>query len=190
MLQPGREGDPMTAVAPYPVPPRSRLARGLAATAVVSRAVMYGLVALGLRWVMARVFFLSGQAMIEGPTVPLELPALDLSFAVTLPAEVKAETFQMFATQRYAGLPLDPVIAAYLFSYAEFVLPLCMFIGFATRIAAVGLLAITVLLQVYVVPGMWWAAHIYWSLILLVLIVCGPGVFSVDALIRAIYRRG
>jgi uncharacterized membrane protein YphA (DoxX/SURF4 family) len=45
-----------------------------------------------------------------------------------------------------------------------------------------------VLLQVYVVPGMWWPAHVYWAAIVLVLITVGPGAISVDALIRAIYR--
>jgi putative oxidoreductase len=180
----------MTAVAPRQMPQRSVAARTFAAAVALAAAMAYALVALGLRWVMARVFFLSGQAMIEGPVVPIELPAADIAFSVTLPAEVRAETFQMFATQQYAELPIDPVLAAYLFSYAEFVLPVCLVIGFASRIAALGLLAITALLQVYVVPGMWWAAHIYWSLLLLVLVVCGPGAFSIDAVIRAIYRRG
>ena len=38
-------------------------------------------------------------------------------------------------------------------------------------------------------PALWWSAHIYWVAILLVLISVGPGAISVDALIRAIYRR-
>jgi uncharacterized membrane protein YphA (DoxX/SURF4 family) len=37
---------------------------------------------------------------------------------------------------------------------------------------------------------MWWAAHVYWAAILLVLIVRGPGAFSIDAVIRAIFRNG
>jgi putative oxidoreductase len=179
----------MTVVAPPQVPPRLVAGRMPVATAALA-ALAYALVALGLRWAMARVFFLSGQALIQGPVVPINLPAADLAFSVTLPAEIRAEAFRMFTTAQYAELPIDPVVAAYLFSYAEFVLPLCLFIGFATRVASLGLLAITVLLQVYVVPGMWWAAHVYWSLILLVLVVCGPGAVSVDALIRAVYRRG
>ena len=35
--------------------------------------IPYALVALGLRLVMARVFFLSGQAKIEGPVIPVHL---------------------------------------------------------------------------------------------------------------------
>ncbi len=108
---------------------------------------------------------------------------------MTLPAEIEETTFQLFATQ-YASLPLDPVVAAYLWSYAEFALPICLLLGFATRFAALGLLGMTALLQIYVMPGMWWAAHVYWVAILLVLIVRGPGAFSIDAVIRAIFRQG
>jgi putative oxidoreductase len=168
---------------------RSAGARIIGAVAALCAAIPYALVAVALRLVMARVFFLSGQAKVTGPQVPIELEHIDVAFVVTLPAEIKDTTFQLFATQ-YASLPLDPVVAAYLFSYAEFVLPICLVLGFATRIAALGLLAMTALLQVYVMPGMWWAAHVYWAAILLVLIVRGPGAFSIDAVIRAIFRNG
>ena len=156
-------------------------------------ALLYALVALGLRLVMARVFFLSGQAKIEGPELPIHLsipnanlPALD--FTVILPTAIKASTYQMFETQ-YAGLPIPSTVAAVLFTYAEFVLPICLVLGFATRFAALVLLVMTVLLQVYVVPGMWWPAHVYWISILLVLMSLGPGAISIDALIRWLYQR-
>jgi putative oxidoreductase len=138
-------------------------------------AIPYALVALGLRLVMARVFFLSGQSKIEGPALPLHVGGLD--FAVTLPARIKDATFEMFASQ-YAGLPVAPPVAATLFTYAEFVLPICLVLGFATRFAALGLFAMTMLLQVYVAPGMWWPAHVYWVAILLVLVTVGPGAVS------------
>ena len=167
----------MTEIAP---PPRSIIASIVAV-------IPYALVALALRFIMARVFFLSGQAKIEGPVIPLKIG--DLEFSVTLPADIKDATLRMFEAQ-YADLPIAPVVAAYLFTYAEFVLPICLVLGFATRLAALALLAMTVLLQLYVMPGMLWVAHIYWAAILLVLITVGPGAISVDALIRAIYRRG
>ena len=152
-------------------------------------AVPYALVALALRFIMARVFFLSGQAKIEGPrSIPFRPGIGDLEFSVILPAGIKDATFQMFEAQ-YAGLPVAPVVVAYLFTYAEFVLPICLVLGFATRLAALALLAMTVLLQVYVMPGMLWSAHVYWVAILLVLMTVGPGAISVDATIRAIYRR-
>lgn len=149
---------------------------------------VYALLALGLRLVMARVFFLSGQAKIEGPGVPIQWPAGGVDLSVTLPAAIKETTFQLFETQ-YAELPIAPAAAAYLFSYAEFVLPICLLLGFATRFAAAGLLALTMLLQIYVAPAMWWSLHVYWLSILLVLVLLGPGAISIDALIRTIYRR-
>jgi len=154
---------------------------------LVARSV-YALLALGLRLVMARVFFLSGQARIEGPGVPIQWPAGGVDLVVTLPAAIKETTFQLFDTQ-YADLPIAPPAAAYLFSYAEFVLPICLLLGFATRLAAAGLLALTMLLQIYVAPAMWWPLHVYWVSILLVLVLLGPGAISVDALIRTIHRR-
>jgi len=47
----------------------------IAAIAVIP----YALVALGLRLVMARVFFLSGQAKIEGPTFPVHMGGIDFA---------------------------------------------------------------------------------------------------------------
>jgi putative oxidoreductase len=106
---------------------------------------------------------------------------------VILPAQIKPTTFQMFETQ-YAALPIPSAVAAVIFAYAEFVLPICLVLGFATRFAALVLLGMTLLLQVYVLPDMWWSAHVYWVAILAVLISVGPGAVSIDALIRTVYR--
>jgi putative oxidoreductase len=141
-------------------------------------ALLSGLVALGLRLVMARVFFLSGQTKIEGPSVPVHLavPGLNLptfDYTVILPVQIKATTYQMFETQ-YAALPVPSTVAAVLFTYAEFVLPICLLLGFATRFAAALLLGMTLLLQFYVQPEMWWSIHVYWVSILAVLICSVP----------------
>jgi putative oxidoreductase len=174
------------------IAPRSAAASRSVVTSIIAAvcaAIPYALVALVLRFIMARVFFLSGQTKIEGPrSIPIRPGIGDLEFTVVLPAEIKDATFRMFETQ-YADLPIAPVTAAYLFTYAEFVLPICLVLGFATRLSALALLAMTVLLQIYVMPGMLWVAHIYWAAILLVLITVGPGAISIDALIRAVYRR-
>jgi putative oxidoreductase len=152
--------------------------------------VPYALVALWLRFVMAVVFFLSGQAKIQGPSVPIRLNIPEmayLDFSVTLPAQIRDSTFQLFESQ-YAGLPIAPPVAAYLFSYAEFVLPICVLIGFGTRFAALALLILTMLLQVYGLAAMWWSTHVYWVSILMVLVSIGPGAISIDALISYVYR--
>jgi putative oxidoreductase len=175
------------------IAPRSTAASRSVVTSIIAAvcaAIPYALVALVLRFIMARVFFLSGQTKIEGPrSIPIRPGIGDHEFTVVLPADIKDATFRMFEAQ-YADLPVSPVVAAYLFTYAEFVLPICLVLGFATRLSALLLLAMTVLLQVYVTPGMLWVAHVYWAAILLVLITVGPGAISIDALIRTVYRRG
>jgi putative oxidoreductase len=150
--------------------------------------VPYALVALGLRLIMARVFFLSGQMKIAGPTYPVSLFGRDGDFSIVLPAEIRPETFELFQTQ-YSALPMPPTVAAYLFTYAEFVLPICLVLGFATRLSALALLAMTILIQVYVVPDALWTAHVYLFAILMVLMSVGPGAISLDALIRYVYSR-
>jgi putative oxidoreductase len=150
--------------------------------------VPYALVALGLRFVLARVFFVSGQSKIDGPAIPVTLFGRDAEFIIVLPAGIKDSTFQMFETQ-YANLPISPTIAAYVFTYAEFVLPICLVLGFATRLSALALVVITVLIQVYVAPGALWTVHVYWFAILAVLMSVGPGAISVDRLIRYVYQK-
>jgi putative oxidoreductase len=148
----------------------------------------YALVALGLRFIVARVFFLAGQAKISGPTIPIALFNRSGDFTIVLPSEIKPSTFELFQTQ-YAALPLPPAVAAYLFTYAEFVLPICLVLGFATRLSALTLLIMTVLVQVYVMPEALWTTHVYIFAILMVLMSVGPGAISLDALIRYVYRK-
>jgi putative oxidoreductase len=171
-------------------PPRSRsfIAAAVAKLVALCGVIPYALVALGLRLVMARVFFLSGQPKIEGPVIPVSLNIRELDFLIVLPAQIKDATFRLFETQ-YAALPIPPTVAAYLFTYAEFILPVCLVIGFATRIAALGLLVMIALIQIYVMPDLWWTTHVYWVAILLVLMSVGPGAVSIDALIRYLYER-
>lgn len=161
----------------------TRLVEGFVA---VCSFIPYALVALALRLVIARVFFLDGQTRVDGVHVPLEVQGLDLS--VVLPTQVRAETFAIFFTQ-YAALPLSPVLAAYLVSAAEFVLPVMLVLGLGTRFAALGLLIMTALIQFYVLPEALWTTHVYWASLLMVLLALGPGRISLDALIRAVSRR-
>jgi putative oxidoreductase len=185
---------------------RARGSRSFAGAAVdtliaACAALPYAVVALALRLVMARIFFLDGQTRIEGPRVPLSVPdALltipglksislpKLDIALILPAQVKGETVATFLTQ-YAALPLPPMVGAYALSYAEFILPIMLVIGFGTRFAALGLLVITAMIQIFVMPQALWSTHIYWASMLLVLISLGAGKISIDHIIRMVTRR-
>jgi len=148
--------------------------------------IPYTVVALALRLVMARVFFLDGQTRVDGLRLPLNVPGFDVS--MVLPLQVKAETFTAFFTQ-YAALPLPPVLAAYLVSGAEFLLPVMLVLGLGTRFAALGLLIMTAMIHLYVSPQALWSTHIYWASMLMVLLALGPGRLSLDALIRTVARR-
>ena len=166
---------------------RSKSVIGMMVDSFVSACsfIPYALVALGLRLLMARVFFFDGQSKINGPRLPLNVQ--DFDFSVLLPLQVKEQTFAAFL--HYTALPVPPALAAYLVSYAEFILPICLVIGFATRFAALGLLIMTALIQIYVLPEALWSVHVYWAAILLVLLSRGPGQISVDHIIRFIARR-
>lgn len=171
-----------------PPAPRSRsltaaLGAGLVALCAI---VPYSLVALGLRLLMARVFFLSGQGKVDGLNVRINLYGFD--FTVILPQQIKDATLQAFAGQ-YAALPIPTNVTAYLFTYAEFLLPVCLVIGFATRLSALMLLLMSVLMVIYATPQTLWTMQAYWIAILLVLMSVGPGAISLDALIRYLNRR-
>jgi putative oxidoreductase len=170
---------------------RSRSVVGLMVDGFVGACSLlpYALVALGLRLAMARVFFLDGQTKVEGPHVPLHVPTSlqDFDYTLVLPMEVKAQTFGAFLN--YTALPVPPVLAAYAVSYAEFILPIMLVLGLGTRFAALGLLVMTALIQIYVMPQALWSVHIYWASMLMVLVSLGGGQISIDQIVRFIARR-
>lgn len=156
--------------------------------------VPYAAVALMLRLMMARVFFLDGQTRIDGIRLPVNVAELTnyylvgWNFSVTVPTSVRPATFSAFATQ-YPLVPVPSTIAAYLVSYAEFILPIILAIGLGTRFAALGLLVITAMILAFVAPDPLATAQIYWAAILLVLVSQGPGAASLDRLIRRFVGR-
>jgi putative oxidoreductase len=167
---------------------RSRSVTGLIVDSFIALCsfIPYALVALGLRLLMAREFFLDGQTLISGPRLSQTVYGFD--FSAMLPMQVRAETISNFVAQ-YGALPVPPMLAAYIVSYAEFILPVMLLIGFGTRFAALALLIITGLIDFYVMPQALWTEHIYWAAILLVLLSRGPGVFSIDHFIKLASRR-
>jgi putative oxidoreductase len=145
--------------------------------------IPYALVALALRLLMARVFFLDGQARVDGTPVPLTWR--DFEFSVVLPLQLKADAAAVFANIPH----LPPVLTAWFVAGAEFALPILLVLGLATRFSALILLGITVLFQLFVMPEALWTAHVYWASILLVLISLGAGQVSIDALVKFLARR-
>ena len=166
--------------------PRSALAVIIDSFVSACAFIPYALVALSLRFVMARVFFLDGQSKVDGIRVPVNVQ--DFDFSVVLPMQVRPETFTAFLTQ-YNGVPLSPTLAAYLVSYAEFILPIMLLLGLGTRFAAFALLVMTAVIQFYVMPQALWSVHVYWVSILMVLLSLGAGQISIDHIIRYVTRR-
>ena len=80
----------------------------------------------------------------------------------------------------YAGVPLPSELAARLALGAEHLFPILLVVGFATRLSALALLVMTLVIQIFVYPEAWWQVHIIWVALALVLIVRGGGKFSLD----------
>jgi putative oxidoreductase len=146
-------------------------------------AIPFSVIALFLRVVAAHPFFVSGQTKIEGPTIGREIYGLDLT--IQIPTAIRSATFALFADE-YKLPFVPPNGTAYVATALELVLPIFLLLGFLTRLSALGLLAMTLVIQIFVYPDAWWTAHAYWVALLVVLIARGPGAISVD---RVIFRK-
>ena len=77
-----------------------------------------------------------------------------------------------------------PLLAATLAGMAEIVLPILLVLGLGTRLAALGLLAMTAVIQLTVPEG-WANFHLPWAAMALTLVVYGGGAASLDRLIAS-----
>jgi putative oxidoreductase len=141
-------------------------------------------VLLMARIAVAHAFWVSGQTKVSGPTVPLNLGFVDLSF--TVPTGIKPATYYLFETV-YSGVPLPPAVGAVMSSVAESLLPIALVIGLGARFAALGLLIMTLTIQIFVFPDAWWTVHVYWATLFILIMARGAGAISVDHLIRRRY---
>jgi len=86
---------------------------------------------------------------------------------------------------------LDPVIAAYLATAGELMLPILILFGFASRLSAFALSILNIVAVVayystlakvgQVTP------HIFWGSMMLAIMVFGPGYFSIDQWLKSKY---
>jgi putative oxidoreductase len=83
---------------------------------------------------------------------------------------------------------LPPGLAADLAVAMELALPPLLVLGFATRFAALALFAMTLVIEIFVFPEAW-PTHIQWAAMQLVLMGCGAGSISLDALIKRRFKR-
>jgi putative oxidoreductase len=77
---------------------------------------------------------------------------------------------------------LPPEITAHLALGIELTTPVLLVLGLFTRAAALVLLAMTTVIEIFVYP-LAWPTHIQWAAMLLVLLCRGPGKLSLDHLL-------
>jgi putative oxidoreductase len=124
--------------------------------------IPYSIVALVARFAVASVFWRSSQTKVEG-------------FAI------KDNTFFLFREEYKVPL-LPPDLAAYMATVAEHVFPVLLLVGLASRLSALGLMVMTIVIQVFVYPD-GWPEHVLWFALLLLIVARGPGALSLDHLI-------
>ena len=116
-------------------------------------------VALGFRLFLAKVFFLSGLTKIK----------------------TWSSTLDLFAYE-YAVPLISSVLAAYMATAAELILPVMLALGLGSRFAAAGLFILNAVAAISY-PDISPAGindHYFWAAMLLVLVCYGPGKASVD----------
>jgi putative oxidoreductase len=126
----------------------------------LERRVTHDVLAALARIAIASVFFLSGRTKVDGVLTVTD-SAIDL-----FRDEYK--------------LPLvSPELAAHLAAYAEHFFPVLLIVGFATRLSALALLGMTLVIEIFVYPDAW-STHLTWATLLLYLIARGAGAWSLD----------
>src|SRR5580698_1661287 len=122
--------------------------------------VPYSLLALPLRFAVATVFWNSGTTKLANWDA----------------------TLQLFEEEYKVPL-LPPDVAAHLGASIELSTPVLLVLGLLTRPAALVLLGMTTIIEVFVYPQAW-PTHIQWAAMLLVLLCRGAGTVSVDYWLR------
>lgn len=131
---------------------------------LLSRVIAHPLLALVNRIAIAAIFFFSGRTKVEG-----FLTLTDSAYSLF--------------REEYKLPLVPPEIAAHLAAYAEHFFPLLLVIGLFTRLSALALLAMTLVIQVFVYPDAW-PTHLSWAGLLLYLVARGAGPLSLDRVLE------
>lgn len=135
-----------------------------AAAQKLDSVVTHDALALVNRVAIGAIFFLSGRTKVDG----------------WLTVNESAHT--LFREE--FKLPLiPPEIAAVAAAWAEHLFPIFLVLGLFTRLSALALLGMTLVIQVFVYPDAW-PTHLSWAGLLLYLVGRGGGRFSADHILR------
>ena len=155
---------PLSPVAIDPAPAAGLRARWNTGAALLTRLVPDDLLALASRVAIAGIFFLSGRTKVEGFL------------------RLTDSAYELFRTEYKVPL-LPPELAAHMAAYAEHLFPLLLVLGLFTRLSALSLLGMTLVIQLFVYPAAW-PTHLSWAALLLYLVGRGGGKLSLDRLLR------
>lgn len=133
----------------------------------VSGRLPESIVLLFLRVALAGIFWRSGRTKVEEGSF----------FSIS-------DTTYFLFREKYSGVPLPSDFAAVMATISEHLFPALLIIGLFTRLSALALLGMTLVIQLFVYPDAWWQVHILWVAMCLVLITRGGGMFAADALPR------
>ena len=139
--------------------------------------IPYSAIALLARFSIAAVFWTSAQTKVQGLVINLVDGQVQLGWP-----RLSDSAVALFRDEYKLPL-LPPELAAVLAASAEHGLALLLLLGLATRLSALGLLGMTLVIQLLVYPGAY-ATHGTWAALLLLLVARGPGVLSLDQLLR------
>ena len=131
---------------------------------LLERLCSHHLIALAGRLGMAAVFWQSGRTKVDSWLT------------------VNDSAIELFRTEYQLPL-LPPELAAHLAAYAEHLFPLLLVLGLCTRLSALALLGMTLVIQVFVYPQAW-PTHLVWATVLLYLAGRGAGHLSADRCLR------
>lgn len=124
-------------------------------TAALRRLLPDALLLLIARLAIAAVFFLSGRTKVEGLLT------------------ITDGTYELFRSE-YALPIVSPEVAAIAATGAEHLFPILLVLGLGTRIAALALIGMSLVIQSFVYPDAW-PTHLSWLAILLPLVAHGGG---------------
>lgn len=152
----------MLAIATHP-PVAGRRALLNRVADLANRALPMSMLLLVQRLGIAAIFFLSGRTKVTG------------WFTIT------DEAFELFRSE-YALPLVPPEIATYAATFAEHFFPVLLVLGLFTRYAALALLGMTLVIEIFVYPDAW-PTHLGWAGLMLPIIAMGGGRFALDRLI-------
>jgi putative oxidoreductase len=132
------------------------------------------LLAFIARFSIAAVFWKSGQTKIEGFAIDI----VNREFTLGWP---RLSDNAVFLFREEYKLPLlPPEIGATMAAFGEHFFPILLLLGLATRLSALALLGMTMVIQLFVYPDAY-PTHGVWAAVLLYLMAHGPGKLSIDA---------